>query len=225
MSVEDTQAPDDVQDKPDIDSAPDDGTSADVDNWKQSYDELRSKFNERDQEFAQLRQFRESLSDPGRQAEILREFGIELADDPTPQYEEDLDDVEALKREVESLKTNWSQEQTKRQQQEAYEAFVGDFTDQVEQIEQADGRELSDAEIKILFDRAEASLYRGEQNRVEDLYKDLKALRGDVESEIIESKKAPRVQSGRSASKQPDLDNEKERHDYLLARMFGQQNT
>lgn len=215
MPDTDNAAPADEQDKPDTDSAPEDsGTSADVDNWKQSYEELRSKFNERDQEVAQLRSFRESLADPARQAEILKDYGIHLADD---EPDEDLEDDVFRDPRVDQLLQEREQEREQQQQQQAYEGFVADTVEQTEALEEQLGEEFTDEEFDLLLDLRETAARRGENVPVKDIYeKRLSSVYETRRQKYVTSKKnAPQVSKvGRSAtddSNRLDVDDRAER--------------
>lgn len=218
MTDEVTPAPD--VDKPEVtDTSAPDGTSADVEQLRRSYDELRSKFNERDQEVAELRKLRESLSDPDRQAEILNEFGIELADLDEPDLDDGFaDPVDELRRELDELKRERQSELQRQEEERASQAFRDNFDNQIVAIEGSEGRELSEKEIAILHDRALVRASLGEEPSVEALYRDLDELWEARKASYLESKKSPRVAAGRSASEQPNLDDESERHRYMMAR-------
>lgn len=223
MAEEAMEAPAETRDTP-ADAPPGEGHAHETVDFEKRYNDLRPDYDRKSQRLAELEELERSLSDPERQAEALRRFEIELADDELPDDDDDFgDDPEFRDPRVDKLMEELQAERQQRETERAQQQFDESFTDQIEAIEKTEGRELDEDEIAILHDRALLRAVRGEQPSVEALYQDLDKVWDKRSKTYVESKKAPRVTAGRSASEQPDLDDEAARHRWLQQRLEANQ--
>lgn len=184
-------APEATRDTPTEDAPSEEGHAPEAIDYEKRYNDLRPEFDRTTQELAQLREFRESLADPSRQADVLRDFGIELADDEPG--EEDADDVFRDPR-VDQLIAEREQERAAAQQQQAYEGFVVDTMEQVDALERELGEEFSDDEVDLLLDLREAAARRGQDVAIKDVYQNrLNQVFETRRQKYVQSKRAPQA--------------------------------
>lgn len=212
------------EETPGIESGPEDnGTPADAPeiDFEQRYNDLRSEFDRRNQQYSEAEQLQAALSGqagPEVQAQVLAAFGIELEDDQVDEladlgeYDPDarIDRLEAILAEREAM-----------EEEAAYEEAEVDYlTEGIEALEQSEGREFSDQEIAILASVARAN---PDGNGAPDLqlaHAHLTELLNDRQSAWVESKKASRRPgSGIAAGKAADLDNEEARVQFIADRI------
>jgi hypothetical protein len=224
MSEQDTSvgAPEEIQDThPSAESAPEAveaGTRAeDAIDWAKRYNDLRPEFDRAKQRLAELESFVESLSDPETQAEALAAFGLEVEPEDGEAYDDD--ELAALRRELEELKGLTQSQLEAQQAAEAEEAFIDSLDRDLGGLQQEIGRELDDEEIDFIAGQAYAQALRGETPDVKSIWQTLEGIYAKRQRQWVESKKAPRVLGGQSASKQPDLLNRKERLEYAARRL------
>lgn len=172
----------------------------DVEALQKSYDELRSKFNERDTELSQFRDFYGQLADPETQAEALRQFGLELEAEEA-ENEEYQDPEEVLAKRLEGLEGYLAQ-----QQAEAQEAELADLQEQYldQELGKLDAK-LSDTEKDIVRNLAFA--YEDNQGLpdVKAAYDAYAEATNAARERYLESKRAPKPETGSAGLEKIDL--------------------
>ena len=210
------------EETPGIESGPDNGTPAespDID-FEQRYNDLRSEFDRRNQQYSEAEQLQAALSGaagPEAQAEILAAFGIELEDDEFDEFDE-FDEYDPDAR-IDRLEALLEEQQIMAQEEAMAEAEVDYLTEGIETLEQNEGREFSDQEIATLASVARAN---PDENGVPDLvyaHAHLTELIQDRQSAWVQSKKAKRPGSGIAADRAVDLDNEEARVQFMADRL------
>lgn len=216
MSGEDTSAPDEGQDKPE--GAPE-GTSAEESqiDWategpkiKESYEGLRSKFNERDQEIARLRNLDAALRGDPEHAALLAEYGYALTD---PDEEREDEDPEPY-----VTRDEWERDQQARQQADQQQYEAGLREDVLDHLVALDG-DLSDEDLWDLFSRAWNN-GRPNEELTEKVYGDYKTRRKSLEDAAVErylaeKKGVPRPGAGAAAVEKIDRSDPKQRKAYI----------
>lgn len=207
MSVEDTPAPDEVQDTP-TDSAPDDGTRADepqdVDwategpRWQKRHQDLEPEFTRKSQRLAELEA---ALQGDPRHTHLLSEFGIELEEPNTDQEDDEFEDepLSQLEQRVRDF------EEWKRQQE--VDQDLAAFSDHLDEL--AGDLKLTQFERNAILNQSVA--YGFNEQATERAFKEFKEEREAHDKDVIkrygESKKAPHVSKvGSSATDQPNWD-------------------
>ena len=210
------------EETPGIESGPDNGTPAespDID-FEQRYNDLRSEFDRRNQQYSEAEQLQAALSGaagPEAQAQVLAAFGIELEGEEADEFD-DLDEFDPDAR-IDRLEALLEEQQMAAQEEAMAEAEVEYLTEGIEALEQQEGREFSDQEIATLASIARAN---PDQNGVPDLeaaHAHLTELIQDRQSAWVQSKKAKRPGSGIAAGRAVDLDNEEERVQFMADRL------
>ena len=210
------------EETPGIESGPDNGTPAetpDID-FEQRYNDLRSEFDRRNQQYSEAEQLQVALSGaagPEAQAEILAAFGIELEDDEFDEFDE-FDEYDPDAR-IDRLEALLEDQQMMAQEEAMAEAEVDYLTEGIETLEQNEGREFSDQEIATLASVARAN---PDENGVPDLayaHAHLTELIQDRQSAWVQSKKAKRPGSGIAADRAVNLDNEEDRVQFMADRL------
>jgi hypothetical protein len=218
--MEETPAPQN-EETPGIESGPDNGIPADSPeiDFEQRYNDLRSEFDRRNQQYSEAEQLQAALSGaagPEAQAQVLAAFGIELEDDEDTGFDE-LDEFDPDSR-IDRLESMLEEQQMAAQEEAMAEAEVDYLTDGIEALEQQEGREFSDQEIAILASVARAN---PDDNGAPDLavaHAHLTELLNDRQSAWVQSKKAKRPGSGVAAEKAADLDNDEARVQFMADR-------
>lgn len=212
------------EETPGIESGPEDNgipaNSPEID-FEQRYNDLRSEFDRRNQQYSQAEQFQMALSGqagPEAQAEALRRYGIELEGDEADQFDE-LDEFDPDAR-IDRLEAMLEQQQAAAEQEAFVEAETEYLTEGIEALEQSSGREFSDQEIAVLASVARAN---PDEQGLPDLqlaHAHLADLLKDRQSAWVESKKAARRPgSGIAADKAADLDNDEARVQFIADRI------
>ncbi len=186
--------------------------------WEKRYNDLRPEWDRAKTQLSEYEQYQpliQSLqTDPRATIAALQEqFGDE--------YEEE-DDYEdpgerALRLIQEQQET--AQQQAERERlEEMEEQYVGEGIDA---LAERDNVELSDHAQAVIYALATNDALRGENGRpdVEAAYDALRAFEKEVRDSYVNSKKSPRIPSGRPGEKSPDLSNDEERVN-LLAQMI-----
>ena len=218
--MEETPAPQN-EETPGIESGPENGIPADSPeiDFEQRYNDLRSEFDRRNQQYSEAEQLQAALSGaagPEAQAAILAQFGIELEDDEDMGFDE-LNEFDPDSR-IDRLESMLEEQQMAAQEEAMAEAEVDYLTDGIEALEQQEGREFSDQEIAILASVARAN---PDDNGAPDLavaHAHLTELLNDRQSAWVQSKKAKRPGSGVAAEKAADLDNDEARVQFMADR-------
>lgn len=123
---EETPAPQN-EETPGIESGPDNGTPADSPeiDFEQRYNDLRSEFDRRNQQYSEAEQLQAALSGaagPEAQAQVLAAFGIELEDDEDMGFDE-LDEFDPDSR-IDRLESMLEEQQMAAQEEAMAEAEV-----------------------------------------------------------------------------------------------------
>ena len=211
------------EETPGIESGPENGTPAetpDID-FEQRYNDLRSEFDRRNQQYSEAEQLQAALSGaagPEAQAQVLAAFGIELEGDEDFDEFDDLGEFDPDAR-IDRLEAMLEEQQMAAQEEAMAEAEVEYLTEGIEALEQGEGREFSDQEIAILASVARAN---PDANGVPDLevaHAHLTELLNDRQSAWVQSKKAKRPGSGIAADRAVDLDNEEARVQFMADRL------
>lgn len=218
--MEETPAPQN-EETPGIESGPDNGIPADSPeiDFEQRYNDLRSEFDRRNQQYSEAEQLQAALSGaagPEAQAQVLAAFGIELEDDEDTGFDE-LDEFDPDSR-IDRLEAMLEEQQMAAQEEAMAEAEVDYLTDGIEALEQQEGREFSDQEIAILASVARANPDDNGAPNLEVAHAHLTELIQDRQSAWVNSKKAKRPGSGVAAEKAADLDNEEARVQFMADR-------
>lgn len=198
------------------------------DELRPAYKQMRDAFSQKTQTAAEERkqarealEVYEALQDPDRQADILSRFGFEVdgADDDEFEYD---DPQEALEQRIAALEAERQQHQQSAQEREYEEAEVGFVSNQLSELAKRTGREFSDEEIQLLGDLSRTDGFRdpdGAPNvdlAYERIYADVLSKERE---RWVGSKQSPQAPSGSSAVEVPDLDNERERQEYLAHKL------
>lgn len=211
------QAP--VQDTPEApEEAAPEGTPADTQapetNWEERYSNLQPEYTRVSQEAAQYRQ----IIDLARQGdpEALNALGLEPAETDTEEEPEYEDPDERIGRIEQVLYERMQQEQQQQEESAWLEAADKSVHEQIAALEKEHGT-LTEEDVDYLIDLAPL-----DENGMPDIttayQRDMARLEAKRQS-WVKSKRAPQVQSGASASSQPDLDNPEARRDYMARRM------
>ena len=193
--------------------------SPDVD-YEQRYNDLRSEFDRRNQDYSQAEQLQAALSGqagPEAQEQVLAAYGIELeGDEPDVEFDEPYDADARIDR----LEQTIEEQQAYAELAEVQEAEQDFLVDGIEALEQRAGREFSDQELAALTSIARSN--RSETG-VPDLalaYDHLTELEADRQQAWIESKRTGRVPgAGMAAEKAVDLDDPEKRVQFIADRM------
>lgn len=176
--------------------------------YEKAYNEMRGDYSRKTAELAEQRkaarewqQFGEQLSNPETQAQALAHLGLEIQDTEG----EFLDPEEELKQRLAALEQDRVQQyETQRitQQEEQELAYLGQ---QLESLEQKEGREFTDEEAELIAATAIGSPSNGLPD-VGRAYQLLTGAYSERQKSWAEQKKAPRpLGGGRSASKEIDM--------------------
>jgi hypothetical protein len=216
-------APDTSQETPGSEVGPEVGTpdeTPDID-FEQRYNDLRSEFDRRNQQYSQAEELERALSGaagPEAQAQALSAFGIELENEEQEDFG-GLDEFDPDSR-IDRLEAMLEEQATAAEQQELEAAEMDYLADSIDLLEQQEGREFSDQEIETLVSIARAN---PDQDGVPDMELAHQQLNGLIEAQRaawLESKKSKRVPgSGVAAGKAVDLDNEEARVQWMADRI------
>jgi hypothetical protein len=218
------EAPAEKQDTPDVPASEsqegtpaestEDSPQAPETNWQDRYENLQPEYTRATQEASQYRQ----IIDLARQGdpEAIEALGLSLAEEDTEDEDEYADPDQRLDA-MEQFLAQRLQEEEAQQEEERWIAEADKHVQaQVAELEKEHGK-LAEDEVAYLLD-----LSRADENGMPDLldaYKrDTERLEGKRKS-WVETKRTPQVQSGASASSQPDLDDPEQRREYIARRM------
>jgi hypothetical protein len=220
--MEETPAPQN-EETPGIESGPDNGIPADSPeiDFEQRYNDLRSEFDRRNQQYSEAEQLQAALSGaagPEAQAQILANFGIELEDDEDFDAFDELDEYDPDAR-IDRLEAMLEEQQMAAEEEMMAEAEVDYLTDGIEALESQEGREFSDQEIAILASVARANPDANGAPNLEVAHAHLTELLQDRQSAWVQSKKAKRPGSGVAAERAADLDNDEARVQFMADRI------
>ncbi len=182
--------------------------------WEQRYNSLRPEWDRAKTQLSEYEQYHpliQSLqTDPVATIKALQEqFGDEYED------EDDYEDPgERALRLIQEQQETAAQQAERERLEEMEEQYVGEGIDA---LAERDNVELSDHAQAVIYALATNDALRGENGRpdVEAAYDALRAFEREVRDSYVNSKKSPRIPSGRPGEKSPDLSNEQERVNYM----------
>lgn len=239
--AEEAQAAPAQQDKPQEQSAPDpsqeqrSGTTDEKpdtfdpaslpDELLPAYKQLQAAYTRKFQEAASLRNPDHLASylrtlDPEAQQAVLQQAGYVFDQEDEEDYDDYSDSDDELRAQLEDMQA-WRQSLEQNQaDSELEDMLIDSIDDQLGQLEEATGRTLNEDEAmelgQIAYDRSLAS---GQVPDVKQVYESVYTkLLPKERQRWVQSKKTPQVQSGSSASHQPNLDDPKEREEYMARR-------
>lgn len=218
-------APDIAQETPGSDGGPEDNgiptDTPDVD-YEQRYNDLRSEFDRRNQQYAEAERFSQALSGaagPEAQAQALAAYGIELDDDEIDDLADELDEFDPDAR-IDRLEAQLEEQELLRVEAEAVEAENEYLAEGIEALQNQEGREFSEQEISALASIARANPDEDGWPDLELAHAHMSNLIQDRQSAWLESKKASRRPgSGVAAEKAVDLDDDEARVQWMADRI------
>lgn len=206
MSELDTPAPDQVQDTP-TDAAPTEDTRPVVD-YESRYNNLRPDYDRKSQRLAELEAEREQW---------LQSQQVPEDDD---QYEYEYEDPVA-RHEIAELKALLSKQQEETQRQQAAEREAAFVNKEIERIEKEQEEEFSDDEWETLGILSER--YRNEKGEP-DIDRAYERLFGKIvqprREKYVSTKKARKPAAGSPAAQSIDLDDPKQRREYMTQKLI-----
>ncbi len=224
MADEQPQAPVEEQDTP---TAPQEGDAAteSVD-WEKRYNDLRPEYDRVKTEWSQREEDLALLeaiqSDPDTQRQLYEElaqaYGTDAEDVEEPLDETGLDPAILSKlQELDEKSARYEQHLQKQEEDELVQQMDEFITDSLEKL--SDGQELSDDEETWIVSRA-VSLPPTADGLpdVQQAYEEYKKLDAARHERYSKTKRAPQAPQGQGATKDPDLDNPREREDYFAAK-------
>lgn len=164
-----------------------------------AYKQLQSAYTSKTQTLAQerqeaeqARQILQALANPDTAPEVLKHFGLELAEEDLEEPVFEPDPEERINQ-LEQQLGAWQEEQAQAATQQAEEDSL---VAGIEEMEQKAGREFSDKEIRVLS---------GRETDPKVLYGLMEEIVNERQKSWIDSKKAPRIPgSGKPGSKAAD---------------------
>lgn len=215
------------QETPGSEVGPDHGTpdaTPDID-FEQRYNDLRSEFDRRNQQYAEAEQLEAVLAGeagPEAQAQALAAFGIELeGDEEFDEFDEydELDEYDPDAR-IDRLESFLEEQAMAAEEEAMAEAEQEYLAEGLGILEEQEGREFSDQELETLVSIAVAN---PDEQGIPDLafaHQHLNDLIQDRQQAWVQSKRSGRVPgSGVAADKAVDLDNEETRVQYMADRI------
>lgn len=222
------EAPEEIQDQPDTPDASDSGISVEHEDGQQAeFDpsslppeaqeylstrerEMQGDYTRKTQAIAEERRqaqfaqaFHEAILDPNHPQHeealgILQQRGILDIEDPDPGFEDE--DVTA--RRLEALEQRLQQEDAQRQNQQLEDYVLTHVADEIQAIQDSEGREFSDEELTILDTVARRNPDGQGLPNVDYAYKVLKAHNDSQKKSWVSSKRTPRPPGGGPAARQ-----------------------
>lgn len=181
--------------------------------------ELQATMTRKTQEAAETRrqaeQVIEALSDPDhpQHKQVLGYFNLEVEEDD--EDDDDLlgdDPTEDLRRELEELKQLYSQDVQTREQQQQEDQIEGQVAEQIEELQDKEGREFTDKELELLFSYAVSNPSNDGNPDVQGAFDALTGAYSTYQKDWINRKKAPRPPGqGTPASRDFDIRDRKAR--------------
>lgn len=215
--ADDTQAPDETQGSGDANpEAPEGDTPQQEIDYQKRYDDLRSEFDRRNQQWSKYEQ------DPN---EFLREHGYELAEQEEPEDEVELEeDLDPYETRLSALEARQQQEALEEQQDQYEDAVVDHINGELTELVKDTGREFSEDEFQTLGDLSRILVNDQGIPDVKAAYQRIyEGVLSKERDRWVNSKKAPQVSAGRAGSSAPNLDNPEERREYMAQRLAQEQ--
>lgn len=191
--------------------------------FEQRYNDLRSEFDRRNQQYAEAEQLEAVLAGeagPEAQAQALAAFGIELeGDEEYDEFDDELDEYDPDAR-IDRLESFLEEQQMAAEEEAMAEAEQEYLAEGLGILEEQEGREFSDQELETLVSIAVAN---PDDQGVPDLafaHQHLNDLIQDRQSAWVQSKRSGRVPgSGVAAEKAVDLNDEEARVQWMADRI------
>jgi hypothetical protein len=204
------------QDTPNVEpDAPDTGTREQQIDWEKRYQDLRSDYDRRNQQWSEVQQRLDT--DPRG---FLEEIGYDLSDDEgeTPDYEDD--PLEAIRAEVEQLKADREAQHTEAEAYAIEQAELGFINNELGALAKEHGRDFSQEEIDAIGDLSRARPTPEGTPNVRGAYETVfKTILSRAKEDWVQSKGSPQVLAGAAGVENVDLDNPRERQDYFAQRL------
>jgi len=161
------------------------------------------------QEAQQAQRIMQALGDPNQAPEVLRALGYDLEDEE-PDEDDYVDPDERIGRIEQAL----AEQQQNAQYAALVEAEEASIADQIEALEEQEGRQFDDQEIALLAQAAQAnSGPNGPDVRsAHDVYSQAVAKRNEA---YLQSKRAPKVPAGGPGEAKVDLNDDNARREYM----------
>ncbi len=178
---------------------------------KDRYDSLRSEFDRRNPGYSLI----EALQDETTQEQTFRDIADQLGY-TVEELEDELEETE--QQELRDPRVDQILEERDGERREAYlDGLESHVESRIDELAEEAGLELDDEETDLIF----AALTPGDDGPdVDGAFKRVTGIRTKGANSVFASKrKAPQVQSGSSASHQPDLDDAEQRRDYIASRI------
>ena len=191
--------------------------------FEQRYNDLRSEFDRRNQQYAEAEQLEAVLAGeagPDAQAQALAAFGIELeGDEEFDEFDDELDEYDPDAR-IDRLESFLEEQAMAAEEEAMAEAEQEYLAEGLGILEEQEGREFSDQELETLVSIAVAN---PDDQGVPDLafaHQHLNDLIQDRQQAWVQSKRSGRVPgSGVAADKAVDLDNDETRVQWMADRI------
>lgn len=191
--------------------------------FEQRYNDLRSEFDRRNQQYAEAEQLEAVLAGeagPEAQAQALAAFGIELeGDEEFDEFDDELDEYDPDAR-IDRLESFLEEQQMAAEEEAMAEAEQEYLAEGLGILEEQEGREFSDQELETLVSIAVAN---PDDQGVPDLafaHQHLNDLIQDRQQAWVQSKRSGRVPgSGVAAEKAVDLNDEEARVQWMADRI------
>lgn len=191
-------------------------TSEEAINWQKRYEDLRPEWDRTKQQYTQVEPFLpliESLrNDPAGTAKALYEqYGADAESDDDDEYE---DPGERALRMLQEQQETAQQTRDREARTAAEERYVSEGIDA---LAKRDNVELSDHAQALLYALATNDSLREDNGApdVETAYEALRNFEKEVRESYVNSKKAPRIPSGRPGEKSIDLSNDEDRIQFM----------
>lgn len=198
--------------------------------YESRYKDLQAEYTRSKQEMAQQRELIQALQsdDEEDRRYALERLGYELPDEEEDYEEPDQSEFdryldERLQARLDERLTPLEQQILQREEiesrQQEVEADFEDFTEQLENLQDKEGREFTAEELELLHDYSMVRRNSDGRRDVEGAYKALLGYAEGASQRILESKKAAQAKAGMPALEEIDLSDDKARQKAILARM------
>lgn len=188
--------------------------------WEKRYNDQRSEFDRRGSLLAAA----EGRQGPEAQAEALRQLGVEVEmEEPTEEEDTYVDPDERIDRLEQQLA-----ERAQAEEQEQFHQLETEYIDKtLKGIEQENGVNLSDREVKIITNNALANRLEDGRPDLQGAFDDLKEIKSAARDEYLASKKTAKAPVGTAGEETIDLSDPEAKRKWmaedLAARMAAQE--
>lgn len=199
-------------------AAPDEGHAAATHDWEKRYNDLRPEFDRTTQRLSEYERNVQALQsdDPDTRLAAAEALGLQLIDDEPEAFEEQ-DPLDELRKELDDLK-GWKNSREQAEAEAARnEAVLNHVNTQITEIETGLGNEFDADELEVIVSLARALQTEDGLPDVRAAWDKLNGVTQKSTQRWAKTKKAPPIRpGGKSATKQPDLDNDRERREWML---------